>query len=70
MYKGFFKIQFSCIGIKIYKLNIMTTTFSSEYFSIKTRNALNRACPQKKGKEEGPESGIKGIWKTNIKKMA
>ena len=48
----------------------MTTTFSSEYFSIKTRNALNRTCPQKKGKEEGPESGIKGIWKTNIKKMA
>ena len=48
MYKAFFKIQFSCIGIKIYKLIIMTTTFSLEYFSIKTRNALNRTCPQKK----------------------
>lgn len=50
----------------------MTTTFFLEYFSIKTRNALNRTCPQKKknGKEEVPESGIKGIWKTNIKKMA
>ena len=40
----------------------MTTTFFLEYFSIKTRNALNRTCPQKKnGKEEVPESGIKGI---------
>lgn len=26
----------------------MTTTFFLEYFSIKTRNALNRTCPQKK----------------------
>lgn len=52
MYKAFFKIQFSCIGIKIYKLIIMTTTFFLEYFSIKTRNALNRTCPQKKKMEK------------------
>lgn len=52
MYKAFFKIQFSCNAIKIYKLIIMTTTFSLEYFSIKTRNALNRACPQKKEKKK------------------
>ena len=28
----------------------MTTTFFLEYFSIKTSNALNRTCPQKKKK--------------------